>query len=71
MFPRGYDGSYFPSKLHLLVATVQNLELMHHMMRKRPPEGETAAERVAETLMRVLRALQREPQPADAMVRAH
>ena len=34
------------------------------------PTGETAAERVAETLMRAFRALQREPHLADAMVRA-
>ncbi|MEF9903501.1 TetR family transcriptional regulator [Streptomyces sp. P9-A2] len=62
---------YFPSKIHLLVATMQDqLEHMHGTLRKKPPTGETAAERVAETLMRAFRALQREPQLADAMVRA-
>ncbi|OEJ27093.1 TetR family transcriptional regulator [Streptomyces agglomeratus] len=62
---------YFPSKVHLLVATMQDqLHHMHTTLRKRPPAGETAAERVAETLMRAFRALQREPQLADAMVRA-
>ncbi|MGW7051367.1 TetR family transcriptional regulator [Streptomyces sp. NPDC054887] len=62
---------YFPSKVHLLVATMQDqLQHMHTTLRKRPPGGETAAERVAETLMRAFRALQREPQLADAMVRA-
>ncbi|MFF8945772.1 TetR family transcriptional regulator [Streptomyces sp. NPDC014864] len=62
---------YFPSKVHLLVATMQDqLEHMHATLRKKPPAGETAAERVAETLMRAFRALQREPQLADAMVRA-
>ncbi|MFG2309743.1 TetR family transcriptional regulator [Streptomyces sp. NPDC048566] len=62
---------YFPSKVHLLVATMQDqLERMHATLRKKPPAGESAAERVAETLMRAFRALQREPQLADAMVRA-
>ncbi|MER6343816.1 TetR family transcriptional regulator [Streptomyces sp. NPDC001595] len=62
---------YFPSKIHLLVATMQDqLEHMHGTLRRRPPAGETAGERVAETLMRAFRALQREPQLADAMVRA-
>lgn len=62
---------YFPSKIHLLVATMQDqLEHMHGTLRKKPPQGESAAERVAETLMRAFRALQREPHLADAMVRA-
>ncbi|MFF4208084.1 TetR family transcriptional regulator [Streptomyces sp. NPDC001796] len=62
---------YFPSKVHLLVATMQDqLERMHGTLRKKPPAGRTAAERVAETLMRAFRALQREPHLADAMVRA-
>ncbi|WP_344016416.1 TetR family transcriptional regulator [Streptomyces thermospinosisporus] len=62
---------YFPSKIHLLVATMQDqLEHMHGTLRKKPPAGETAAGRVAETLMRAFRALQREPHLADAMVRA-
>ncbi|MCX4909145.1 TetR family transcriptional regulator [Streptomyces sp. NBC_00878] len=62
---------YFPSKVHLLVATMQDqLAHMHGTLRKKPPTGDTAAERVAETLMRAFRALQREPHLADAMVRA-
>ncbi|GAA0904687.1 TetR family transcriptional regulator [Streptomyces thermoalcalitolerans] len=62
---------YFPSKVHLLVATMQDqLEHLHAALRRKPPAGESAAERVAETLMRAFRALQREPQLADAMVRA-
>ncbi|MFD4572618.1 TetR family transcriptional regulator [Streptomyces sp. NPDC058417] len=62
---------YFPSKVHLLVATMQDqLEHLHGTLRKKPPTGETAAERVAVTLMRAFRALQREPHLADAMVRA-
>ncbi|MDF3297295.1 TetR family transcriptional regulator [Streptomyces tropicalis] len=62
---------YFPSKVHLLVATMQDqLEHLHATLRRRPPVGETAGERVAHTLMRAFRALQREPHLADAMVRA-
>ncbi|GFH34390.1 TetR family transcriptional regulator [Streptomyces pacificus] len=62
---------YFPSKVHLLVATMQDqLEHLHTTLRKRPPAADCAAQRVAETLMRAFRALQREPHLADAMVRA-
>ncbi|MGW0120650.1 TetR family transcriptional regulator [Streptomyces sp. NPDC003327] len=62
---------YFPSKIHLLVATMQDqLQHLHTTLRKRPPAAADPAERVAETLMRAFRALQREPQLADAMVRA-
>jgi AcrR family transcriptional regulator len=62
---------YFPSKVHLLVASMQDqLEHLHATLRRRPPAGDTASARVAETLMRAFRALQREPHLADAMVRA-
>ncbi|WP_445530079.1 TetR family transcriptional regulator [Streptomyces cyslabdanicus] len=62
---------YFPSKVHLLVATMQDqLERLHGTLRKNPPTGESAAERVAQTLMRAFGALQRDPHLADAMVRA-
>ncbi|KUJ37255.1 TetR family transcriptional regulator [Streptomyces albus subsp. albus] len=62
---------YFPSKVHLLVATMQDqLQQMHETLRKRPPTETEPAARVAQTLMRAFRALQREPQLADAMVRA-
>ncbi|MFF4966610.1 TetR family transcriptional regulator [Streptomyces sp. NPDC001037] len=62
---------YFPSKVHLLVATMQDqLDHMHGTLRKKPPAGDSPGERVAQTLMRAFRALQREPQLADAMVRA-
>ncbi|WP_229375093.1 TetR family transcriptional regulator [Streptomyces spirodelae] len=62
---------YFPSKVHLLVATMQDqLQHMHETLHKRPPQETEAAARVAKTLMRAFRALQREPQLADAMVRA-
>ncbi|MEH0464209.1 TetR family transcriptional regulator [Streptomyces acidiscabies] len=62
---------YFPSKVHLLVATMQDqLAQMHGTLRKKPPTGDSPSTRVAETLMRAFRALQREPHLADAMVRA-
>ncbi|MEU0739323.1 TetR family transcriptional regulator [Streptomyces sp. NPDC006134] len=62
---------YFPSKVHLLVATMQDrLEHLHTALRRRPPTGGTAARRAAQTLLRAFRALQREPRLAEAMVRA-
>ena len=62
---------YFPSKVHLLVATMQDqLEQLHGALRKRPPVAQPPAERVTETLMYAFRAMQREPNLADAMVRA-
>ncbi|MQY11256.1 HTH-type transcriptional repressor KstR [Streptomyces sp. RB5] len=62
---------YFPSKVHLLVATMDDqLRLLHHTLRDRPPTGATAGARVAGTLQRAFRAMQREPQLADAMMRA-
>ncbi|MFF3558505.1 TetR family transcriptional regulator [Streptomyces sp. NPDC002574] len=62
---------YFPSKIHLLVATMQDqLERLHEALRKRPPAAAGPADRVAETLMRAFRAMQRDPHLADAMVRA-
>ncbi|MFD7130217.1 TetR family transcriptional regulator [Streptomyces sp. NPDC059894] len=62
---------YFPSKVHLLVATMQDqLTHLHGTLRRRPPTGDTPAERVAVTLMRAFRSLQREPRLAEAMVRA-
>ncbi|MEV4443268.1 TetR family transcriptional regulator [Streptomyces sp. NPDC049577] len=62
---------YFPSKVHLLVATMQDqLERLQETLRRRPPTEEDPAARVAQTLMRAFRAMQREPHLADAMVRA-
>ncbi|HCA88403.1 MAG TPA: TetR family transcriptional regulator [Streptomyces sp.] len=62
---------YFPSKVHLLVATMRDqLQVLHGTLRKRPPTGETPSARVTGTLMRAFRAMQREPRLADAMVRA-
>ncbi|KNB52906.1 TetR family transcriptional regulator [Streptomyces caatingaensis] len=62
---------YFPSKIHLLVATMRDqLEQLHDTLRERPPTEAEPAARVAGTLMRAFRAMQREPHLADAMVRA-
>ncbi|RLV08501.1 TetR family transcriptional regulator [Streptomyces griseocarneus] len=62
---------YFPSKIHLLVATMQDqLQQLHETLRRRPPTDGDPAARVAQTLMRAFRAMQREPHLADAMVRA-
>ncbi|MEV8224671.1 TetR family transcriptional regulator [Streptomyces sp. NPDC079167] len=62
---------YFPSKVHLLVALMQDqLGHLHHALRRQPPAGDDPAERVAAALMLAFRALQREPHLADAMVRA-
>lgn len=62
---------YFPSKIHLLVAVMQDqLGRLHGTLLDRPPAASTPGERVAETLLRAFRALQREPLLAEAMVRA-
>ncbi|MEV3928548.1 MULTISPECIES: TetR family transcriptional regulator [unclassified Streptomyces] len=62
---------YFPSKVHLLVAIMQDqLQHLHITLRRQPPAGQDAAQRVAETLLRAFRALRRDPHLADAMVRA-
>lgn len=62
---------HFPSKIHLLVATMQDqLRGLHTTLRKRPPSTGEPGERVTETLLLAFRAMRREPQLADAMVRA-
>jgi AcrR family transcriptional regulator len=62
---------YFPSKVHLLVATMEDqLTQLHEALRQRPPAATAPPQRVADTLLRAFRALQREPLLADAMVRA-
>ncbi|AUG76980.1 TetR family transcriptional regulator [Kitasatospora sp. MMS16-BH015] len=62
---------YFPSKVHLLVAVMQEqLQQLLDQVRRHPPTGDTPAARVAETLTLAFQALQREPRLAEAMVRA-
>ncbi|MFC7221389.1 TetR family transcriptional regulator [Streptomyces polyrhachis] len=62
---------YFPSKVHLLLAALHDrLTLLHETLRERPPTEPTPGGRVASTLLRAFRALQREPHLAEAMLRA-
>ena len=62
---------YFPSKIHLLVATMHDqFQQLHDAMLERPPTAATPSARVAETLMLAFRAMQREPHLAEAMARA-
>ena len=62
---------YFPSKVHLLVATMHDqLEQLHGTLHRDPPAAQEPPARVSRTLMRAFRQLQREPLLADAMVRA-
>src|SRR5579884_840509 len=50
---------YFPSKVHLLVAAMQDqLRLMLDQLRKHPPQAADPGARVAETLMRGFHVLQ-------------
>ncbi len=46
------------------------LDQLHDQLRRKPPVSPDAGERVAETLMRTFKALQREPHLAEAMMRA-
>lgn len=62
---------YFPSKVHLLVATMnEQSRALQRGIDRRPPAGETAADRVLSVLRRATRALEREPQLTEAMLRA-
>jgi AcrR family transcriptional regulator len=62
---------YFPSKIHLLVAVMEDqLGQLQNALRTRPPSAPDPGTRVADTLLRAFRALQREPLLADAMFRA-
>jgi AcrR family transcriptional regulator len=62
---------YFPSKVHLLVTLMhEQTRQLTHRLDRRPPDGANAADRVVEVLSRATRALQRDPQLADAMIRA-
>jgi AcrR family transcriptional regulator len=62
---------YFPSKVHLLVATMYDqLEQLHGQLRRRPPKSLGPRERVVDTLLRAFRGMQREPHLTEAMMRA-
>jgi TetR/AcrR family transcriptional regulator, cholesterol catabolism regulator len=62
---------YFPSKVHLLVALMQDeTARLAERLDRRPVEGATAADRVTAALTRGIKGLQREPALAEAMTRA-
>ena len=62
---------YVPSKVHLLVSVLRELTVeMVERLERNPAEGDIASERVLDVLHRSMRVLQREPQLADAMMRA-
>lgn len=62
---------YFPSKVHLLVAIMkEQSQALQRGVDRRPPGGDTAADRVLNVLHRGTRALEREPQLTEAMLRA-
>ena len=62
---------YFPSKDHLLIATLGEwAEQLHQRLRQKPPRGASPAERVTDVLQRASRALEREPQLTAALVAA-
>lgn len=62
---------YFSSKDHLLVsAMVEWMLELELSMTKRPPKGDSPVDRVLDVLQRALRAVEREPQRAAAVVKA-
>ncbi len=62
---------YFSSKDHLLVsAMVEWMLELESAMTRRPPRGEVTADRVLDVLNRALRAVEREPRRAAAVVKA-
>ena len=62
---------YFPSKIHLLVSALQReFERTEAVMRDRPVEGDTTAERVINVLKGTTRGMQSDPQLTEALTRA-
>jgi AcrR family transcriptional regulator len=62
---------YFPSKIHLLVSALQReFERSEAVLRDRPSDGDTAADRVINSLKRTTRGMQSDPQLTDALTRA-
>ncbi|GAB3498601.1 TetR family transcriptional regulator [Nocardiopsis coralliicola] len=62
---------YFPSKMDLVVAVVtEELDLLEASISRRPPAADTIAARLVDVLQRATRALLREPELADALVRS-
>ncbi len=62
---------YFSCKERLLLeANIEQIERLASRLEKRPPQGETAAERVVDVLQRANRALLQQRQLTTALVRA-
>ena len=62
---------YFPSKIHLLVGSLrQEIDRLRTGVERRPPEGDSAEERVLDVLYRATRALERNPRYTGAVMRA-
>lgn len=62
---------YFSSKDHLLVAAMAEWMLdLERTVTRHPPAGDTTTDRVLDVLDRALRAVEREPQRAAAVVTA-
>jgi TetR/AcrR family transcriptional regulator, cholesterol catabolism regulator len=62
---------YFPSKIHLLVSALQReFERTEAVLRDRPVEGDTTAERVITVLKRTTRGMQSDPKLTEALTRA-
>ena len=62
---------YFPSKIHLLVSALQReFERTESIMRERPSDGDTVADRVINTLKRTTRGMQGDAHLTEALTRA-
>ncbi|NAS24632.1 TetR family transcriptional regulator [Herbidospora sp. NEAU-GS84] len=62
---------YFPSKMDLVVAVVgEELDMLESSIARRPPAAATPDGRAVDVLMRATRGLMREPELADALIRA-
>ncbi|MBO0806472.1 MAG: TetR family transcriptional regulator [Nocardiopsaceae bacterium] len=62
---------YFPSKMDLVVAVVADeLDLFETSVERRPPKARRPARRAVDVLIRATRTLMREPELADALIRA-
>lgn len=62
---------YFASKDHLLAeCQLETWRSMGDRFARRPPEGETAADRVVDLTRRIMRTVEREPRQAAALITA-
>lgn len=62
---------YFPSKIHLLIGALRGeTDALRQAVTRRPPQGDTAEERVLDVLRRATRAMERSPKFTGAVMRA-